>query len=387
MKKIGNIMLALLVLSLFTVQAKHQAENLSTYTVAMQQNVMTELYFQGSIQPLKTEDVISPIAGLVAEDLGFTYGAFVKKGELLMAIAPTDEQNAYRTALLGYLRAKTSYQNAHAKFSGQELLYQQGILARNDFAEYQTSLADLKLAQEEAFFTLKAAVEKITDKNKLTADYFTSLANLTLSDKSVYSQLNRNFSKINVNAPKSGIALLPLSDNDNKPNALYKNASVKLNQNLVTIGDFSGLKIKIDVNEVSINKLSVGQSAEVTGPAFSNITLKGTVDTISYQAKPAAYSGDVPTYPVTIVVPALTVDQQKIIHVGMSANVKIIINNGAQIQIPFVAIVLKDNEPYVKLLDSNGKSELRKITTGQTTLDKIEVMSGLHAGEKIVISH
>ena len=53
------------------------------------------------------------------------------------------------------------------------------------------------------------------------------------------------------------------------------------------------------------------------------MTLQGKVAAISYQAKTSSYGNSPPTYPVQIQVAQLTPAQQKTIHVGMSAQVKI----------------------------------------------------------------
>ena len=257
--------------------------NLTIYTVKPAAAVQSYLFFQGNIAPLHQRQVLSPIAGIVSQAPNFNYGDKVTKGQYLFALKPNDQQNSYRTALLAYLRAKSSYSQAMAKYTGQELLYNNKILARNDFLQVKNNLSDQKLALEEALFNLKTILEKISNNSQVEQNLLKSLSSLSLNDQHVYAALNRSFDEVKVEAPASGVALLPPKqggDSDSQP--LQTDSVVKLEQVLLTVGDFSGLKVGVDVSEVSINKLHPGQTAEVTGPAFPGITLAGKVATISY---------------------------------------------------------------------------------------------------------
>jgi multidrug efflux pump subunit AcrA (membrane-fusion protein) len=346
------------------------------------------LYFQGNIEPIHEARVLSPIAGIVSESLAFNYGDTIKKSQYLLSLKPSDQENAYRTSLLAYLRAKSSYSEAMTKYSGQKLLYDNKILARNEFQQYKNNFADQKLALEEALFNLKATIAKVSNNSKTENSLINNLSNLSLNDGNVYSALNRSFDEVKVYAPGSGVALLPPKDGGDNADSteLQKDSVVKLNQVLLSIGDFSGLKVDISVNEVSINRLQKGQEAEVTGPAFPGITLKGKVAVISYQAKSGNFSASLPEFPVTIEVPQLTAQQQKLIHAGMTAQVKISLAQGPQILIPIKAVTMKDGKAYVEKL-MNDKPVQTVIKTGDTNLNQVAVIKGLKVGDRIVVAH
>ena len=361
--------------------------NLTIYTVKPAAAVQSYLFFQGNIAPLHQRQVLSPIAGIVSQAPNFNYGDKVTKGQYLFALKPNDRQNSYRTALLAYLRAKSSYSQAMAKYTGQELLYNNKILARNDFLQVKNNLSDQKLALEEALFNLKTILEKISNNSQVEQNLLKSLSSLSLNDQHVYAALNRSFDEVKVEAPASGVALLPPKqggDSDSQP--LQTDSVVKLEQVLLTVGDFSGLKVGVDVSEVSINKLHPGQTAEVTGPAFPGITLAGKVATISYQAKSGGYSGSLPQFPITITVPKLTAAQQKLIHAGMTAQVKISLNNGAQIQVPLAAVSTALGKTTVQKV-VQGKLVVTPVVTGNTTLKLVTIVKGVTAGDKIALPH
>ena len=359
----------------------------TVYTVKPAANVPSYLYFQGTIEPLHLQRVLSPIAGIVSRAPNFNYGDKVSKGQYLFSLKPSDQQNSYRSALLGYLRAKSSYSQAMAKYSGQALLYHNKILARNDFLQVKNNLSDQKLALDEALFDLKAILEKISNNSQVEQHLLQSLSSLSLNDQHVYDALNRSFDEVKINAPSSGVALLPPKQGaDSDSEALQADSVVKLEQVLLAVGDFSGLKVGVDVSEVSINKLRLGQTAEVTGPAFPGISLPGNVATISYQAKSGGYTGSLPVFPISITVPSLTSAQQKLIHAGMTAQVKISINNGTQIQVPIAAVSTQQGQATVqKIVD--GKLVSTPVVTGNTSLTLVTIVKGLAAGDKIALPH
>lgn len=363
--------------------------NYTSYTVKVPSEVPSYLFFQGNVSPLHFYNVLSPITGVVNRPLKFEFGAKVSKGQPLMSIQPNDQQDAYRSALLSYLRAKTSYNEAMEKFAGQELLYKNKILARNDYEQFKNNLADQKLSLQESLYNLKSIIAKISDNSPAQQKLINSLSNLSLNDSQVYSALNHSFDQVNIIAPSSGIALAPTKSSDSDSSStsqLQQGTSVKLNQVLMSIGDFSGIKVDIEVNEVSINQLRKGQLAEVSGAAFPGITLKGKVIAIDYQAKSGGFSTGLPQFPVTVAVEHLTLQQQSLIHYGMSAQVKIDLQSPKQIMIPINAVQTENDKDYVKKI-INGKLVKTAITTGTTTQNSVSVISGLKPGDKIAITH
>jgi len=368
--------------------AEKKSVDTKILTVHKTSRVKSYLYFQGNVQPLKQYDVLTPIAGLVGKDLNFKYGAAVKKGQYLLSIIPGDKQNSYRTALIAYLRAKSTYGDSLAKFTGQKLLYKHGIVARNDFRGYENNLVNQKLALQEALYNLESLVHKMSSDIKAEGELIKGLSALSINSSKVYAALGQSFSEIKIHSPITGIALLPIGSGSDGNNAsktkLHSNSLVKLDQTLLVIGDFTGLRVNVDVSEVSINKLHIGQAAIITGPAFPNFRLQGKVDSISYQAKAGSFNGALPTYPVSIVVPKLTVAQKKIIHAGMTAKVQITLDEGEQLLIPIKAVHLKAGKAYV-LKRVDGKSVETPVSTSNTTVDRVEITSGLKVGDKIVI--
>lgn len=356
-------------------------------TVTVSQHLTQDLYFQGTVTPFSTYGVLAPFDGLITKPLGFHYGELLKKGQYLFTIQPTGNVDNYRSTLIAYLNAKRSYTVAIQKFSGQQLLYNDGLLAKNDFTDAQTQLLNEKIAVDQSLLSLQNIVKLVTQNAAAQQSLLHSLKHLNLSDAKVQDALTQGFANIDITAPADGLALTPpTTDNSNNTaqQVLGINSPVKKDQVIVVIGNLTGLKIDINVEEVNIDQLVQGQKVTVTGPAFPQFKLAGTVQNISYQQSSNQYGGGNPTYPATIVVPQITTTEQAIIHAGMTANVAIAIPKPDAIMIPIKAVMIDGNNYFVmkKIGDNLQKTA---VTTGNTTLDKITILTGLQNGDTIAI--
>src|SRR3990167_9267620 len=143
--------------------------------------------------------------------------------------------------------------------------------------------------------------------------------------------------------------------------------------------------IGIKVNELTINKLHLGQKIKVTGIAFHDRSLAGEITAIDKQGESGS-SGGVPTFSVEITVPHITVEEQSMIHVGMSAKVEISPEEASQLTVPIAAITEKNGVAYAKKWDDKSKTATEvSVKVGQTTEDAVVVLANLKAGDKIVV--
>jgi hypothetical protein len=369
-----------------TSHALSKKEHYTDLTVSLSQHLTQTLYFQGIVTPFNTNTVIAPFDGIITKPLGFNYGQIIKKDQYLLTIRPTSDTDSYRDALIAYLNAKSTYSTAKQKFTGQQLMYENGLLAKNDFTDIQNSLVNQKITLDQTLIHLQSIIALMTPNAESRENVLNSLKNLNLNDSNIGAVLTQNFAEVSILSTAAGVALSPPSTDDNNQNAsrpLGMNSTVKRDQALVIIGNLTGIKVNINVEELNINKLVKGQPVTVTGPAFGQFTLQGSVHDVSYQNINSQY-GNSTTYPATVIVPQLTPEQEKIIRSGMTATVAIAIPQPDAILIPINAIIIKDRNSYV-LKKVGGKLVQTPVTTGLTTLNQITITSGLEAGDTIAI--
>ena len=101
---------------------------------------------------------------------------------------------------------------------------------------------------------------------------------------------------------------------------------------LCTIYDLSYLVMVINVDELQVSDVSVGQSVQVTADAVPDKTYTGTVTRVSMKG---SSNGGTTTYPVTV-----RIDETEGLRPGMNANAEIVIAEaGNALAVPNAAIV------------------------------------------------
>ncbi len=146
---------------------------------------------------------------------------------------------------------------------------------------------------------------------------------------------------------------------------------------VANIVDISKLKVKINVAEKDVFKLTIGDNVEVTTDVYPNATFNGKVITIS------AKGDESHTYPVEV-----RIDNSKThpLKAGMFGRVNFMVKNKAEyIIVPREAIVgsLKNAKVYVV---KDNVAKLRSIIVRKEVGTSIEILDGLNEGEIVVVN-
>jgi multidrug efflux pump subunit AcrA (membrane-fusion protein) len=335
-------------------------------------------YYSGTIQPLKTYVITSPADGVIVE-MPFQYGEEIKPGQLLFQISSAKFMADYKTALMAYVKAKSEFNNGQTQLNEATFLHKHELISDDEFKMKQSNFYAAQLGLLQAKDALQSLIHQLDIKDA-------SLYNLTIADVDKITQAMHHQSgdeSLRVVTPVAGVALAPnKSEDENKK--VFKGDIVKQGDVLAVMGDLSGLSVRIKVNELTINQLSVGQKVKVTGIAFPDHVLNGMVDRVDRQGE--ASNNGLPTFSVQVIVPKLTPEQQKQIHVGMSAKIEITTDEDPHMLIPIKALREKDGVSFVQTYNEQSrKFETVAVRTGKTTVDAVEILSGLSSGDNIVV--
>lgn len=143
--------------------------------------------------------------------------------------------------------------------------------------------------------------------------------------------------------------------------------------------DLSRMPIELDIDEIDIGQIQVGQKALVTLDALPGVELEGRID---FVASAATAEGGVVTYTVRLVLE----DNDPGLRVGMTANVAIETQRGEGLLIPNRAVQV-DRETgrfYVEKVTPQG-SILVEITPGLSNESLTQVLGGLEEGDQVII--
>lgn len=141
------------------------------------------------------------------------------------------------------------------------------------------------------------------------------------------------------------------------------------------IADLSKMKVTVQVGEKDIAKIAVGQSANVTYPAFPDIVSQGTVTAIASVASTDSGSGSGGS--VTFNVDILIEAPDSRLKPGMTAEVSVVTEKlDDVVMVPTMALMTEDGEHYYVNLatDSEGKKTRRVKVTVVTQNDNEAVV-------------
>lgn len=140
------------------------------------------------------------------------------------------------------------------------------------------------------------------------------------------------------------------------------------------------LIVKAQVDETDIGRVKVGQNAFISLDAYPREKVTAIVDHISYESK---LVNNVTIYEVDIVPQKVP----KVFRSGMTANVNIVEKVRRNVLRLPIDAVRREKDGTVVLVKENGqgKSALRKVGTGLSDENFVEITSGLNEQDTVII--
>ena len=148
------------------------------------------------------------------------------------------------------------------------------------------------------------------------------------------------------------------------------------------IDDLSTLIIEVQVVEIDINHVQVGQPASITFDAIPNKTYTGKVTKMDLAGTEAQNS-------VNFSVTVQLADADALVKPGMAANVTIVTNKVENaLLVPSTSIFSDTNgQQYVYLVQNDGSTTMVPVTVGAVSDSSTQITSDtLKAGDTIVLS-
>lgn len=142
------------------------------------------------------------------------------------------------------------------------------------------------------------------------------------------------------------------------------------------IADLSKMKVTVQVGEKDIAKIAVGQSANVTYPAFPDIVSQGTVTAIASVANSDSGSGSGGS--VTFNVDILIEAPDSRLKPGMTAEVSVVTEQlNDVVMVPTMALMTEDGEHYyVNVVTDDESKQTRRVKVTVVTQNDNEAVVG-----------
>ena len=192
-----------------------------------------------------------------------------------------------------------------------------------------------------------------------------SVNDSNLSLQSLYDDLDRYFIK----APISGKVIQKSVKAGDKVSVQQGGAS------MAVIADLSAFKMEMNIDELDILSVKVGQTVEIKADAIEDKVFYGVVNNVSVVGKS---ENGVTTYPVEVLIS--DVENTGLIP-GLNVTATIVVEKKEDVLMIPAAAVNRGNT-VVK----SGSEETVEVKTGLTDGKNIEITEGLKEGDQVIIS-
>jgi HlyD family secretion protein len=333
----------------------------------------------GVVDPLIKVDVKATVSGRIVS-LKVREGASVRLGEVLAEVEPDVNQAQTLSDVQGSVsQARVSFKNAERDFVQQTALYKEGLISEQAFRLSQTT----KDLAEENFKSAQTRYQIVEDRGiPISGNASTQLARVT--------------------SPMNGVVIkkgVELGDTITSGVSSFNAGTV-----IFTVADLASLIVKVNLNEVDIAKVKVGQPVRITLDAFPQRSFTGKV---RFVAPAADLVEKIKVFRVEVALDELT----DAFMTGMSANVEILgEKRDKAVSVPLEALQRREGQTVVyRLKESLTPKDLAKAKDGLTgrgkfiwlsdhwqdyfevvnvkagiaTLERVEILSGLKASDQV----
>jgi len=256
---IGVVLIGLTLLAIFR---KREAV-LTVQTEKVSRRGITELVVaNGKIQPV-LQVVINPeVSGEIVE-LPVKEGQEVKKGDLLVKIKPDNyvasrnsAKASYQSSLAGKNLAQANLNKADLEYKRAKQLFENKLVSDSQFLEAETSLEVMKASFETAIHQV--------DQTEATL----AKAQDDLDKTSIFSPINGTISRLRCQSGERVVGTALMAGTE-----------------IMTVANLQEMEAKVDIGEIDVILIALGQTARLEVDAFRDRKFAGTVTEIANSAK------------------------------------------------------------------------------------------------------
>ena len=146
---------------------------------------------------------------------------------------------------------------------------------------------------------------------------------------------------------------------------------------MVTIENMQEVLVVLEVSDRDIVKVEPGQEVEATTDAFPDRVFRGAVDSTATAANPLTR---------TFKVEARIDNGDGSLRSGMIASLRILVEESRAMVIPLEALIGPEETEATVLVVAGQFARRRSVALGERWDREVEVLSGLAAGDAVIIS-
>ena len=343
---VGAIALIAIVATL-VINAQPQGASGPVTDMVTEGTFTTTVEAKGQLKPISAS-VVSPSVDGTVEKTNVQAGQSVNEGDVLMTIKNDALDSAVSEAQRAVAAAQEDLNNAKVALAAAQA-------APTTDSDGSTGPSDANA---------NANAVSTAQRNLASAQAALEQATAKAAERTVKAPSSGSIVELNakVGATVTGGMIMGESDTSGGKQCMQ-------------IADLSKMKVTVQVGEKDIAKIAVGQSANVTYPAFPDIVSQGTVTAIASVANSDSGSGSGGS--VTFNVDILIEAPDSRLKPGMTAEVSVVTEKlDDVVMVPTMALMTEDGEHYYVNLatDSEGKKTRRVKVTVVTQNDNEAVV-------------
>jgi len=335
----------------------------------------------GVVDPFTKVDVKSVVSGRIRA-LRVREGAVVKIGDVLAEVEPDVTQaQVLSDVQAAVVQAEVSLKDAERVLASQTHLFENGLIGSETLKDFSTK-------RDLAAQLLKAAQTRY----QIVEDHGIPISGASGSQVA------------HVTSPMNGVVIkrgVELGDMVTSGVSSFNAGTV-----LFTVADLQSLIVRVNLNEVDIAKVAVGQPVRITLDAYPQKAFSGKV---RFVAPAATLIEKIKVFAIEVGLDELS----EVYRTGMSANVEILGQKRDKvISIPLEALQRKDGQTVAYRLKPNltaqqiadareglaGRTKfiwlsdhwkdyftVVPVNAGIATLERVEILEGLAAGDQVCL--
>ena len=343
---VGGMILIAIIVSV-VLNSQPQSADGPVTDMVMEGTFTTTVEAKGQLKPISASVVSPSVDGTVAQ-INVQAGQSVNEGDVLMTIKNDELDNAVAEAKRAVAAAQEDLKNAQAALAAAQAA--------------PTLDVDGSTAPTDA--TANASAVSSAQRNLASAQATLDQANAKAAERTVKAPSSGSIVELNAKVGATVTGGMVMGEGDTSGG-----------KQCMQIADLSKMKVTVQVGEKDIAKIAVGQSANVTYPAFPDIVSQGTVTAIASVANSDAANGGGSS--VTFNVDILIEAPDSRLKPGMTAEVSVVTEQlDDVVMVPTMALMTEDGEHYYVNLatDDEGKETRRVKVTVVTQNDNDAVV-------------
>ena len=300
--------------------------------------ISDQLSYTGTIEPVRKMVITPEVGGKIAE-IHVEEGDRVREGELLAELDTRSIKLQLEQAQAALEVAKANYRDAERNLQRMKRL-------RKEDAISEQQLEKVTLAYESAQAQLKQA-------------------------RAAVNMAQHNLDVSIMRAPFSGIIASKNAEEGDVINPMM--GGFAPNSGVVTLMDFSTVKINIEVTQEDVVLIEKGQPAFLQVSAYSSRKFKGEVAVVNQAADPASKK-----FEVEIQIS----NSELLLRPNTFGKISLEIKSREDVLAVPQRALLENSYVFVV---KNGVAEKRQVTIGLQSTEMMEIIEGLSEGEWVIV--